>query len=82
MSGLGTSDKEEFSLPHVSDTALSEDVPWRPPPLPHPPQPLILMALDSYLYNLSYVASQRSFSRGRLHETVLTALTKGAAFNI
>lgn len=40
------------------------------------------MVLDSYLYNLSYVASQRSFSRGRLHESVLTALTEGAAFNI
>lgn len=51
-------------------------------PLPHSPPSLILMTFDSYLYNLSYVASQSSFSQGRLHETVLTALTKGAIFNI
>lgn len=36
------------------------------PPLPHPPLPLIVMASDSYLYDLSYVASQRSFSRGKV----------------
>lgn len=34
-----------------------------PASLPSPtPLPLIVMASDSYLYNLSYVASQKSFS--------------------
>lgn len=71
-----------LSLCPWEQTPLSSKDRRGSPPIPHPPLQLILMAFDSYLYNLSYVASQRSFSQGRLHEAVLTALTERAIFNL